>query len=188
MKVLTLHPHGFNIACRRLAALAADFRPQIVVGILSGGGEVGRRVAFRMPGAKYCEVCLQRETTGRKKHLRGLLRHMPTFAADWLRRLEARRTAHRRHGPTAVALPAAVTEILDMEAGQRILVVDDAVDSGVTLKAVTDALHAASPESEIRSAVLTVTCPQPLVSPDYKLWNDGTLLRFPWSFDYNSRR
>lgn len=65
----------------------------------------------------------------------------------------------------------------------RILVVDDAVDSGATLRTVIATIRSTWPDAEIRSAVLTVTRSRPLILPDYTLYPRGTLLRFPWSLD-----
>jgi hypoxanthine phosphoribosyltransferase len=66
---------------------------------------------------------------------------------------------------------------------QRVLVVDDAVDSGVTLATVLRLLRETSPaDTELRSAVVTVTLAQPLAEPDFVLYR-GVLCRFPWSFD-----
>jgi hypoxanthine phosphoribosyltransferase len=65
----------------------------------------------------------------------------------------------------------------------RVMVVDDAVDSGVTLAAVLRTLRESCPPgTELRTAAITVTRPSPAVEPDYALWR-GVLCRFPWSFD-----
>jgi hypoxanthine phosphoribosyltransferase len=68
-------------------------------------------------------------------------------------------------------------------ASPRVLVVDDAVDSGLTLATVLRVLREISPSNtQFRSAVVTVTLEQPLAEPDYVLYR-GVLCRFPWSFD-----
>ena len=65
----------------------------------------------------------------------------------------------------------------------RVLVVDDAVDSGVTLDTVFRSLReTAPPDTEVRAAVVTVTLDRPLIEPDFTLYR-GVLCRFPWSFD-----
>jgi hypoxanthine phosphoribosyltransferase len=63
-----------------------------------------------------------------------------------------------------------------------IVVVDDAVDSGATLARVLDAVSQRAPGAEIRSAVVTVTTPEPWVTPRYTLYS-RQLCRFPWSLD-----
>ncbi|MDE7407207.1 MAG: hypothetical protein K2M76_02200, partial [Muribaculaceae bacterium] len=62
-------------------------------------------------------------------------------------------------------------------------VVDDAVDTGTSLSIALRKLHELCPQAEIRTAALTVTTPDPVVRPDYTIYNNRTLLRFPWSMD-----
>ena len=69
------------------------------------------------------------------------------------------------------------------EGGLNVLVVDDAVDSGATLRNVISALMDISPNNVIKTAALTVTRKSPIVMPDYYLYHDRTLMRFPWSED-----
>jgi len=65
----------------------------------------------------------------------------------------------------------------------RILVTDDAVDSGVTLSTVLRHLRKISSfDADFRSAAITQTLEHPIVTPDYLMFH-GTLCRFPWSFD-----
>ena len=65
-----------------------------------------------------------------------------------------------------------------------ILIVDDACDSGSTLRAVMDAVRKISPERVvIKTAVITTTTYRPVVSPDFSLYRNRTLIRFPWSKD-----
>jgi hypoxanthine phosphoribosyltransferase len=65
---------------------------------------------------------------------------------------------------------------------QRILVVDDTVDSGRTLSTVTAAVRLVQPGAEVKTAVLASTWRRPPVRPDFCLL-ERTLLRMPWSFD-----
>ena len=66
----------------------------------------------------------------------------------------------------------------------RILIVDDAIDSGRTMKRVVDAIRSVAADKKLAIAVITVTKPQPLVRADYKLYDGGVLVRFPWSKDF----
>lgn len=63
------------------------------------------------------------------------------------------------------------------------MIVDDAVDSGASMQGVLTALRELSPESEIRTAAVTQTRSKPVVRPDYALFRDRTLIRFPWAMD-----
>lgn len=182
MKVLTLEPKQFSAACRELAGQvgAASFVPGMVVGIQSGGEYVAREVIAAFPGAMLSLVGLQRPSTSRKSLLQPLFRHLPLRMLDLLRMAESRILAlrPRRHIPRIEIDPS-----LRAMLPSRVLVVDDAVDSGATMAAVVDALRRACPDIEVRTAVITVTTRRPAVMPDFALYKDNTLIRFPWSMD-----
>jgi len=108
---------------------------------------------------------------------------------DGLRWLEHRLLTARRRTQAKVqhidrTEAEAIGQRLAQASGaQRVLVVDDAVDSGVTLATVLRLLRESSPpDTQFRSAVVTVTLAQPLAEPDFVLYR-GVLCRFPWSFD-----
>lgn len=77
-----------------------------------------------------------------------------------------------------------IAELLSQTAQpHRLLVVDDAVDSGITLATVLELLSEICPAgTEVKSAVITVTLDAPRAMPDFSLYR-GVLCRFPWSFD-----
>ena len=107
---------------------------------------------------------------------------------DALRLLEVRLLSSRRRsaaGPQPIDRAEAVAIGGRVQAMQapRLLVVDDAVDSGKTLATVLRALREACPAgTEIRSAAITVTLDNPVAEPDYALYR-RVVCRFPWSFD-----
>ncbi len=183
-----MHPSGLDSACRGLAGSIRPFSPEIVVGILTGGGEVGRRVAAYLHAPAYFEVSLQRPSTHRKHRLGPLLRSLPGWVADRLRIYEARKLSRVAGAPREAVLPEDLTLALRSMSGSGVLIVDDAVDSGATLSAVIRAVKSVVPRAEIRSAALTVTTPHPSVEPEYALWRNEVLLRFPWSLDYKKTR
>ncbi len=186
MRVLTLHHQQFCAACGSLAQSAAEFAPDALVGILNGGGYVARQMLPHFPGARYVEVALQRASTPKKRFLSPLLKLLPTAMVDYLRVRESRHLSSRPPKPLPFALPPSASEAL--VGVRRILLVDDAVDSGATMIAVANALRKALPQARIECAVLAVTTPAPLLSPRFALWRNQLLLRFPWSKDYNKRR
>ena len=125
-------------------------------------------------------VRLSRPSSRWKSKMKSMLRFLPYPVLDRLRLLESGILSMRRHPvKDDVELPS---QLLDLH-GCNILVVDDAVDSGATLSAVVSAVKRELPMSQCRSAVLTVTTSAPLVRPDYMLYDDNTLIRFPWSMD-----
>lgn len=187
MKVITLNNQDFESKTRRLAEMARRFDPDIIIGILSGGGFVGRIFVRSFPDAKYLEIGSRRNSTGAKRHLRGLMKLLPRWATDRLRILEAKWLAKRHSGETVPPRDVALDESMRMSLrnARRILIVDDAVDSGATMAGVAEAVRKANPGAEIRTAAITVTTLDPIIRPDYRLYDSGILIRFPWSNDFN---
>lgn len=177
--VITLDAENFAITCDQLQTqiVASGFVPDIVVGIRTGGAYVADNV---FPDTPHTYTLLQRLSTRRKaNHYGRLLRSLPRFLADTLRIAESFLLSLRRPKPIA----ADVVDVPDLSGRRSILIVDDAVDSGVTLDAVYRAVAAAYPEADVRTATITVTTRSPLKMPDVYLYNDYTLIRFPWSLD-----
>lgn len=179
-KILTLNDKTFAEHCRRLRESVADsgFEPEVVVSIPKTGNLIAQTACS---SDNYLSVTLIRHTKGSKAKgfLKPLLKKLPRSINNFLRKLEARYLMHRKDHMESVEI---IVPRECMAAG-RILVIDDAVDTGATLKAVVDKIKAANPNADVRSAVMTITSAKPLVIPDYYLYNNRTLIRFPWSVD-----
>lgn len=186
--VHTLDTATFGEACRRLEALVSqDFQPDLVVGIREGGQWVSQAM---FPTVKHVTVALHRPSTKRKRRLPSrILRSFPYAVLDRMRIWEAKWLNRKVPLPypegtwpeETPAMPESTTGPGNRR--ERILIVDDAVDSGRTLELVARWLHTQRPEAEIRSAVITVTTRHPLLLPEYYLFYPDTLIRFPWSID-----
>jgi uncharacterized protein len=192
--VQTLDQPAFESACASLMRMVLiSYAPTLLVGIRTGGLVVAEAMARAVPAAPaVMPLTCQRSGTATKSrlpYLHHVLGALPRGAVDTLRVLEHRLISPRRKKQAKApsidhAEAGAIGEhLLAMPGEQRILVVDDAVDSGLTLTAVTHLLRAMCPaQAEIRSAVITVTLKAPRTEPDYTLYR-GVLCRFPWSFD-----
>ncbi len=192
--VHTLDRDKFDSACAALMEqVLEEYWPDLVVGIRTGGLVVAESMARATPGGvPVLPLTCRRAGTAAKsrfKLLPTVLATLPRPAVDGLRWLEHRLLTVRRRTKTKVqhldhAEAAAIGRHLAQRvAAQRVLVVDDAVDSGVTLATVLQVLRETCPaDTQFRSAVVTVTMAQPLAEPDYVLYR-GILCRFPWSFD-----
>jgi hypoxanthine phosphoribosyltransferase len=170
-----------------------DFRPDLLVGIRTGGYVVAEAMVRAAPSAiPLLPLTCRRASTATKsrfKLLPSILAALPRPAVDGLRWLEHHLLTTRRRTQATVqhidhAEAAAIgLNLTQRSASSRVLVVDDAVDSGVTLATVLRLLReTCPPDTQIRSAVVTVTLAQPLAEPDFVLYR-GVLCRFPWSFD-----
>lgn len=192
--VHNLDSAAFVSACASLMQqVMATYRPDLLVGIRTGGHVVAEAMARAAPSPiPLLPLTCRRAGTAAKsrfKALPAILAALPRPAVDSLRWLEHRLLSARRRKQANVqhidhVEAAAIGRYLAQgPASARVLVVDDAVDSGVTLATVLRLLRETSPaRTQFRSAVVTVTLAQPLVEPDFALYR-GILCRFPWSFD-----
>ncbi len=192
--VRTLDLGDFDAACASLMrTVLQDYEPTLLLGIRTGGLVVAEAMArsIGQPPPVVALTCRRPSTATKSRlpFLHELLSMLPRQAVDTMRILEHRLLASRRQRAAAVpnvdrAEAAAIAAFLKSASSpQRVLVVDDAVDSGVTLATVIELLRNMRPEqTEFRTAVITVTLEQPRLPPDYALYH-GVLCRFPWSFD-----
>ena len=180
-KVKTLSSHDFDQACKSLEALAAPFCPDLVIAIPTGGCFVAQRMFADVP---HLNIGNSRPSTKTKnKHLNAmkLLRFLPRFMTNALRIIEAHRLARKPHPLKPVNISNA--DKLSITRAHRILIVDDAVDSGATMASLLEALNNIPGQRQIRCAAITSTTPSPLITPHFLLFNNSTLIRFPWAAD-----
>ncbi len=178
-KIKTLNWNDFNAACNDLRSLVdkSGFHPDAVIAIPRGGCYLQnaawsdcRRLVMSLPGHKPATL---------KKYAAFFLRRLPLAVRDRIRIWDARRLVGRANhmDSTAISLPEIDSTI------KTILLLDDAVDSGATLSAISTCIKKSHPDIDIKSAVITVTSSQPLCIPDFYLYNNSTLVRMPWSID-----
>lgn len=181
MRVITLDKHGFAEACKALEQQSRGFAPDLVVGIQHGGAEVSRAIFGEVA---HAEVKCQRATTAGKRkaeRLFAVVRRLPLWMRDALRVAEACWLKRRKAVPEKVCLQEDVAG--KVRNAERILVVDDAIDSGATVRAVLNALEEVDGHRDVAVAVIAVTTRDPIVNAEFALYRGDTLVRFPWSMD-----
>jgi len=193
MRVITLDPHTFGVACKKLAALIINRGSNdysLAIPIITGGAKVADELLPYLPPVRRYDVLLQRPATARKNshpRLFKLLRHCPQFLTDILRMAESEflnRFSARKVKSLPVLSGELVCALEKLKPGDKILVIDDSVDTGSTAAAVKTALLNVNPLADIKLATLTITMRNPMVIPDFTLYEPRTLIRFPWSKDY----
>lgn len=161
-----------------------DYLPDAVVGIRTGGVYIAdlfaRQLGFNNGTALQISV-YRPSSKNKKKIFSSIAKFMPIKMLDFLRIIEAKMMfkSDGRSQIFDISLPVE----LESRNYSRILVVDDAVDSGATLSAVLRMIESRYQGVEIKSAAITVTTDNPTVCPDYYLYKNSTLIRFPWSLD-----
>lgn len=180
--------------CVELADRIRPFDPDLVVGIATGGADVAEAIAASLGGTRVVIVKSQRPGTliKQSRPVSQLLASLPERLANLARwfEVEYRELAYyvhvRRHGEDRsdpqdrIVDPHALAETV--AGASRVLVVDDTLDSGQTLRGVVDAVREANRGAQVRTAVIATTWRRPPVHPDYVL-QPRLLLRLPSSFD-----
>lgn len=193
--VVSLDQPAFDAACADLmTAVIAQDSPDALIAIPTGGLHVAKAMAKAVQGGDLPILSLtcRRPTTQHKQNLaalKKLVAGLPRPIADRLRVWE--NALLTRKTPTGTLAPYQFdpSELAGLEqwlrsagTNPRLVVVDDAVDSGATLLRVVQQIQTLAPMARVRSAVVTVTTAQPLIQPDHTLYH-RQLCRFPWSLD-----
>jgi uncharacterized protein len=195
MHVVTLSEPDFVGLSQELyrRVIADGYAPTHIVAIASGGTRVRDAIKPIIdPAVIVVDIALSRRLTKQKRRFRvsTLLARLPYVCTDQLRILEHwMRFLCFDPGKSTFDVPdSSCQELQQIGArhGVRILVLDDAADSGVTLSRALRALaRQEMGGAEIRTAVIASTWKSPLVRPNYAVFN-GVLCRFPWSHDYRN--
>ena len=182
----------FDLCCKRLCSniREQDYIPDIIIGVLTGGGYVGRKVfkefeAFNQP-IFYKEIKLQRKSTKAKSDSK-IFKILPYSVLNIMRILEmellelkAKFVKPSRCG--TIDLDEETIALLK-HGGMKVLLVDDAIDTGMTLKIVKNFLvNQFNETNDIKIAVVTSTNRHPVMEADFFLYN-RVLIRFPWASD-----
>lgn len=184
MRVITVDNNELISCCDSLqkSVLSSGFYPDLILGIESGGIQVATILAsFFKEKPMKLEFChpVRFSSVSKKSFFKNHLKKLPVGILNFLRMVEFKFFFKRKNRKEfqKIVLPP------DIGNFKKILVVDDAVDTGVTLKEVVQKIKNINPQSEILSAVITMTKNNPIIIPDYAIYRNGTLIRFPWSID-----
>ncbi|WNB85440.1 phosphoribosyltransferase family protein [Cellulomonas sp. ATA003] len=162
--------------CAELTHQVRAFAPDVVVGIATGGSEIAEEIADELGGCRLVVVRSQRPGTLLKqgRHASRVLSWLPERLANLARWVEVEyREARyyldeRARGPEPVPTgrirePEALADAVLL--ASRVLVVDDTLDSGQTIRGVVEAVRAANPTAEVRTAVIATTWRRPPMTP-----------------------
>lgn len=184
MRVLTVDENELKRLCNILynKVLSTGFYPDLILGIESGGANVAKILnSFFKDKPINLEFCkpVRNSTENKKSLFKNYLKKLPVCILDFLRIIEYKFffNKQKRSDYSYVILPGNLGKF------KNILVVDDAEDSGATLERVLIEIKSKNPVANVETAVLTVTTNNPVIKPDFFVFNNNTLIRFPWSID-----
>ncbi len=196
MKVIDLTHSDIEKACETLIS-QFDCEFDLVVGIATGGRLIAETIAGKL-NLPVLLVIRQRSLTQHKGRVKNLLKYIPKKI------LNAARIAENRLYEFLLRIKKSRATIDELKTGvsqisiisddfscfnnpeiTNILLVDDAIDSGSTIKDTENFLKSKNRNWHIKTAVITQTFSRPLRKADYQIYN-RTLVRFPWSNDCNN--
>lgn len=141
----------------------------------------GLLVGYEIAGFFNCTISgiySSRSGHSLKSKARIILRYLPRAVTHLLRDIEFKSKVHTIKNERSVYIESELPP-----KGKNILLVDDAIDTGYSLKAVLDFLIAKGYRRDhIKTAVLTTTQNDVICRADISLF-DQVSFAFPWSYD-----
>lgn len=118
-----------------------------------------------------------------KEFVGPLLAHVPPFARKMLATIEIKSGLHRKNTERNVRFHQKI-DSLDCQSFHKILIVDDAVDTGYTMRKVFDMTSEAFPNAQVRTACMNISCEEAekVFHVDYVLLRDMSV-KTPFSKD-----
>ncbi|AUP78215.1 phosphoribosyltransferase [Flavivirga eckloniae] len=192
MEVTTLNKDAFSKKSTELVS-KIDFNPDIIVGILNGGGHVVNKIKGekRFENVQFESIKLQRDNKFKNNYLiRSILKSLPYSITNWLRNYESNKARKLVNTLNLEYLSNCGIDFkFNSSSGKtinNILVIDDAIDTGKTMFIVKSHLAKEFPKAKIKTAVISWTLENSIVTPDYYLFTKR-LVRYPWSKDYKEK-
>lgn len=194
MKIIDLDSEkkfSHAVACLERVIYDSEGDFDLIVGIPTGGRFVVDKMFFLTKGTSVCFLSKQRASTKTKAqfNLNLFLPYIPRVINNTLRRIESKylefRFLKNKHSlfDSAKNTVHVVSKMQDkIRISRKVLVVDDALDSGLTMLTIVNTLRKENPSLCIKTATINVTFKEPLILPDFFLYKD-TIVRYPWSND-----
>lgn len=192
MQVKRVNEIEFERMSLSLAQKTLLFEPDILIGIESGG-------VFLMNKMRQTEVfdaevifdsiSIKRKSSNGVKKLTWIV-FLVGISPEWLIKIARKvemvlsETISKFKIPDRILHRDALSDLTlaRIKKGCRILIVDDAVDTGKTLDIALVLFKEKYPKCIINTAVLTITHKNPILLPDFFLFK-RVILQFPWSLD-----
>lgn len=183
MKIITTNNEQLQEICKKLALQIrnSDFKPSLILGIKTGGEKIAK-ILFNELQLENCDLdfChpIRKSSLNKKSRFKQILKYLPLFFLNWLRKLEVMIFFKKnlRDDFLSIEFPDKLDKY------ERILLVDDAIDSGMTIKKIIEGVKSRNSNVLLKTAVITSTQKQPIVIPEFYIYNQ-TIIRFPWSID-----
>lgn len=159
--------------------IAQSYQPDCVVFVAKAGFLIGRELANSF-GSPLVGISAARSGNEAKKKLSNLAMLLPERVKDAARIIEIKMKVHNKNTGRQVIWIEGDTSVKN---AARILIVDDSIDTGNTIKAVKSVVHKSAPNAIIKIAALNVWREaEGFTATDFYKYTD-TILKTPMSND-----
>ncbi|PGT18404.1 MULTISPECIES: phosphoribosyltransferase [Bacillus cereus group] len=180
MNCIELSIRNLEIESKKLAVkIEKEFQPDVVIFIAKGSFLIGQTISeyLRVP---LLEIHAVRKGNKLKEFIKPVIKIIPKSLKEYLRRKEIQSGVHNQNIDREIYFDKSKYEMGKIN---KILVVDDSVDTGHTANQVVKYLGNIYSETEIKFASLNYFKDSVnIFSVDYSLYEDYILIG-PWSND-----
>ena len=158
-----------------------SYQPDLIIYVAKAGYLIGREMnrVFDVP---LVGISASREGNGLKEIFGPIVSVMPNFIRNFLISVELKSDTHSKNTERKIHMHEGL-EMLDKEKFHHILIVDDSVDTGHSMKQVVNVISSMFANAEIKTAGLNVwDKSKSIIDTDFALFNN-TVIKTPMSKD-----
>ena len=182
MKYIELSRKDIEEQCKDWAKeIQKSYQPDLIVYVAKAGYLIGREMkdVFNVP---LVGISATREGNALKEVGGPIVSRMPNFVRNILISLELKSDTHSKNTERQIHFHEGLEKLKSSNI-QNILVVDDSVDTGHSMKQVVDAIHSLFGDVEIKIAGLNVwDKSRSIIDSDFALYKN-TVIKTPMSKD-----
>lgn len=182
MKFIELSIKELESLCREWAKeINKSYQPDLIVYVAKAGYLIGKEMkdVFNVP---LVGISATREGNRLKEIVGPAISILPNFFRNFLISIELKSNKHDKNTERQIHFHKSLEDI-KKDNIKRILVVDDSVDTGHSMKQVVDAIASVFTDSEIKVAGLNVwDKSKTIINTDFALY-ENTVIKAPMSKD-----
>ncbi len=182
MKFIELSIKELESQCREWAKeINKSYQPDLIVYVAKAGYLIGKEMkdVFNVP---LVGISATREGNRFKEIVGPVISILPNFVRNILISIELKSNKHDKNTERQIHFHKSLEDIKNINI-KHILVVDDSVDTGHSMKQVVDAIASVFTDSEIKVAGLNVwDKSKDIIKTDYALY-ENTVIKAPMSKD-----
>lgn len=183
MKCITLSIENLNRKTKKWAReILSEYSPDMIIYVAKAGFLIGKGFSETMECPMIGVETVREKGNGLKSQIAPLIGKLPLFVRNMLITIELKSGVHKKNDYRKVNMLDEISQ-LEVTKINKILVVDDSIDTGNSILAVKDYISTIFRNAEIRVAGLNVwDMSKEKVFTDYALYKN-TIIKAPMSKD-----